>query len=74
MSHNFYKRIEIRDDPIAYREFLCIIRGMLLIKHTDTLLRQRLSLWSRAGLFYSSIFQCIVNKIRLHLPLWVVKC
>ena len=40
MSHNIYKRIEIREDPIAYREFLCITRGMLLIKHTDTLLRQ----------------------------------
>ena len=31
MSHNIYKRIEIREDSIAYREFLCITRGMLLI-------------------------------------------
>ena len=44
MSHNIYNRIEIQEDPIAYREFLCITRVMLLIKHTDTLLRQRLSL------------------------------
>ena len=48
MSHNIYKRIKIREDPIAYRKFLCITRGMLLIKHTDTLLRQRLC-WSKAG-------------------------
>ena len=34
MSHSIYKRTEIWEDPIAYREFLCITRGMLLIKHT----------------------------------------
>ena len=47
MSHNIYNRIEIQEDPIAYREFLCITcitRVMLLIKHTYTLLRQRPSL------------------------------
>ena len=52
MSHNIYNRIEIQEDPIAYREFLCITcitRVMLLIKHTYTLLRQRHSLSSRAG-------------------------
>ena len=45
MSNNIYKRIEIRENPIVYREFLFITRarGMLLIKHTDALLRQRLS-------------------------------
>ena len=43
MTPNIYNRNEIREDPIAYREFLCITRGMLLIKHTDTLL-QRLAL------------------------------
>ena len=45
MSNNIYKRIEIRENPIVYREFLFITRarGMLLIKHTDTIATETFS-------------------------------
>ena len=36
-TYNMCKRIELQENPIAYREFLCITRGMLSIQHTDTL-------------------------------------
>ena len=43
MAHSIYKRTEIWEDPIACREFLCITRGMLLIKHTDTIATETFS-------------------------------